>query len=200
VKWQQLTFPVVLIALLAGCAGTMKKEPAPKSWREQLVDLNALVRWQTRGKIAFRGLDRAESASVTWRQIENLIEVKLTGPLGLSPTTLSSDGEHIEVNHAQEVRHYNVSDTQAIYADTGIDLPLKALPYWLKGIPDPNARVVKQEFHQGRLQQLNQSGWTIRYERYQAFDRYLLPTKMTLNSTDTQVRLILRDWTTEGLQ
>ena len=191
---------LVLAMLVVGCAGPARQEPAPQNWQEQLSRLSSLEHWKMQGKMAFRNADRSESASISWLQHREHTQVRLSGPLGVSATTISSDGEVIEVKQAKETRHYSVSDTSRIYADTGIELPLQGLPYWLKGLPDPNADVDQQEFLQGQLKQLVQSGWTISYEQYKPFERFLLPTKINMKHADTQVRLIMRQWTTENIQ
>lgn len=150
--------------------------------------------------MAFRNAERAESASVSWLQNKEHTLVRLSGPLGISATTISSDGETIEVRQAEETRRYPMADIQAVYADTGIELPLQALPYWLKGLPDPGDDIDKQEFLQGQLKLLVQSGWAISYDQYKSFDRYSLPTKLKMSRADTQVRLIMRHWKTEGIE
>lgn len=150
--------------------------------------------------MAFKNIDHAESAAISWSQHKQHTEIRLSGPLGLSATTISSDGKVIEVKQAEETRHYRVSDTTSMYTDTGIELPLQALPYWLKGLPNPDADIDKQEFLEGKLKQLVQSGWTISYEQYKPFSRFVLPTKINMAHADTQVRLIMRNWMTENIK
>jgi outer membrane lipoprotein LolB len=185
---------------LAGCAGQVKQDRPPQTWQEQSSRLSSLVQWKMQGKMAFRSIDRAESASISWLQDKEHTEVRLSGPLGVSATTISSDGEVIEVKQAKETRYYAISDTDRIYRDTGIDLPLKALPYWLKGLPDPDAAIERQEFSGDQLKQLIQSGWTINYEQYKPLKSYSLPTKINMKRTDTQVRLIMRHWMTQNIK
>lgn len=150
--------------------------------------------------MAFRSIDRAESASISWLQDKEHTELRLSGPLGFSTTTISSDGEVIEVKQAKETRYYAMSDTVRIYRDTGINLPLKALPYWLKGLPNPDAAIERQEFLGDQLKQLVQSGWTIDYEQYKPFKSYSLPTKINIKRADTQLRLIMRQWMTQNIK
>jgi outer membrane lipoprotein LolB len=181
---------LALTILVAGCAGPARLDQTPQNWQQQSSALSTLEHWKMQGKMAFRSLDRAESTSISWLQDKQHTLVRLSGPLGFSATTISSDGEVIEVIQAEETRHYNVSDTTSMYTDTGIELPLQALPYWLKGLPHPDAAIDKQEFLQGKLKQLVQLGWTISYEQYKPFSRFLLPTKINMAHADTQVRLI----------
>jgi len=200
VCWHKFSFIAVLIALTAGCVGTPRQDPTSHSWEQHSSGLAALEQWKMQGKMAFRNVDHAESASVTWLQNNENTEVRLSGPLGFSATTISGDGEVVEVVQAEETRRYPMSDTTAIFADTGIELPLHALPYWLKGLPNPQADIVEQEFLQGQLKRLVQSGWVISYEQYKFFDRYSLPTKLKMRRADTQVRVIMRHWKTESIK
>ena len=150
--------------------------------------------------MAFRNAERAESASVSWLQNKKHTQIRLSGPLGFSATTISGDGETIELRQSEETRRYPMTDSEAIYAETGLELPIQALPYWLKGLPDPEANIDKQEFLRGQLKLLVQSGWVISYDQYKTFNRYSLPTKLKMNRADTQVRLIMRQWKTEGIE
>ncbi|MFK8047778.1 MAG: lipoprotein insertase outer membrane protein LolB [Halioglobus sp.] len=198
--WYKFSFIAVLIALTAGCVGIPRQDPTSHSWEQHSSDLAALEQWKMQGKMAFRNADRAESASITWLQNKENTEVRLSGPLGFSATTISGDGEVVTVVQADETRRYPMSDTAAILSNTGIELPLQALPYWLKGLPDPRADIVEQELQQGQLKLLVQSGWAISYEQYKFFDRHSLPTKLKMRRTDTLVRVIMRHWKTEGIK
>lgn len=199
-RWCKFSSLAVLMVFIAGCAGQARQDSALNNWQEHSSRLSALEHWQMQGKMAFRNTERAESASLSWLQNNKHTELRLSGPLGFSATTISGDGETIEVTQAEGSRYYPLSDAEAIYAETGIDLPLQALPYWLKGLPDPRADIDKQEFLQGQLKLLVQSGWAISYDQYKTFNRYSLPTKLKMSRADTQVRLIMRQWKTQGIE
>ena len=78
---------------------------------------------------------------------------------------------------------------------TGWDLPLKALPYWLKGLPVPQRDVAGVELDDNLLRRFYQDGWQVTYHRYQQFGEWLLPVRMEVSRGDTSARLVIRQWT-----
>ena len=46
----------------------------------------------------------------------------------------------------------------------------------------------------GQLRRLEQSGWTINYQRYQVVDGISLPAKLRLAREDIAVRIVIDQW------
>jgi len=79
----------------------------------------------------------------------------------------------------------------------GWRVPLSGLRYWIIGLPDPQARVIDLELDpMGRLAELRQLGWHIRYQRYGEFDGVALPTRLTLENSQLRAKLVVRSWRT----
>lgn len=180
--------------LLAACATQAPVTTTDLGWEQRRRNLAALENWQLEGKLALRTPDQSESASLSWRQNGSHAEVQLSGPLGAGATALSSDGRALTVRQGEQRRDYDISSPGAIAASTGWDLPLKALPFWLRGIPAPEAMVDAQVVEQNLLRSLSQAGWLVNYDSYQRFGAYLLPTRMKISRDDTHARLIIRSW------
>lgn len=178
---------------LAGCA--IAPAPLPDSpWQHRVEHLSALQEWTAQGKIALRNGDQSESANLHWRQQRTLTTVQLSGPLGLQATQISSDGQILQVLQGDSERQFDLSNPEVMARETGWDLPLAALPYWLKGIPAPQPGPVKMDVVDDLLQTLQQAGWQILYERYQRVDDYLLPSRLTLERGATRAKVIIQTW------
>ena len=186
---------LAVLVLLAGCASQTPQEVADNSWPERAAQLALLQNWQADGKMALRGADGAESSNITWQQEHNHTRVKLSGSMGLSATTIYSDGSFLEVNRAGEISRYDISSPESIIRDIGWDLPLQSLPYWLKGLPSPLAEAGELTLERGLLTRLQQSGWLIHYENYAQFGLYVLPKRLEMERGTTRLRLIIRNWT-----
>lgn len=187
---------VMLVLLLTACAG---QPPAPSisgDWDEHSQRMRALTSWNAEGKLALRTPTQSESANVNWQQQGDTARLKLNGPLGVAATTLYSNGRILVVRQGEESTTLDLADPEALRQATGWDLPLLALPHWIKGVPAPDIAIQQLETgpNPALLQVLKQDDWEIRYETYADFDGLVLPVKLHIRHGDTTVRLIIRNW------
>lgn len=185
--------PLCLLFLLAACA-TGPVPVAEQPWQQRSQQLAALENWTARGKIAVRSGQQSESASLAWKQRGSDTRLQLAGPMGLQATEIHSDGQELLIQRGDELTRLDISTPDAVRLHTGWDLPLRALPFWLKGLPAPEPRASAVDVADELLQQLDQDGWIVRYERYQQFGDYLLPTRLSIERGDTRARVIIQDW------
>ncbi len=183
-----------MLLWLAGCA-TQPAPPLPgASWADNRSHLQALQTWTAQGKLALRSERGAESASFDWHQQGAGTRVQLQGPLGVNATTLVSDGRQLEIRQGDEQTRWDLSEPDRIARETGWQLPLTALPHWLRGVPAPQLAVEGMQLEQQRLRTLRQGGWEIRYDEYAGFGSYTLPTRLEIQRGDTSARVIIRSW------
>ena len=77
----------------------------------------------------------------------------------------------------------------------GWQLPVTGLRYWIRGLPAPAAaKAQARRDESGRLSQLTQSGWTIKYNRYQLVNGISLPGKLQLLHDGISVRIVVDKW------
>ena len=177
--------------LLASCADQPKRTSNDTSWQNRATQLKALTHWKASGKLALRTQDKSESASLQWEQSDNVTQIVLSGPLGLSATSIQSDQSSLTIEQGGQTQHYDIS---AGTTHTAWDLPVQALPYWILGLPAPGEPVQEQIIEQNSLRQMTQLGWTVTYEDYGQFDQYILPTRMKIERSSTRARLLIRHW------
>jgi outer membrane lipoprotein LolB len=148
------------------------------------------------GKLAVRSSDDSWSAGVQWEQIAESFRIRLTDPLGQVLLQLEGDPQRVEMRTAEgEVTEASSPDA-LIRQQTGWRVPVAGLRYWSLGRPAPQVAVDGYRLDAaGRLAELHQSGWHIRYERYQEFDGIALPTKLTFENPRLAAKLIVRSWT-----
>lgn len=191
-----LSLPVLLI--LAGCAAQDTRQTGSLSWQEHRGHIQELNHWAARGKLALRSSNRAEAASFLWQQQDQSTQLHLSGPMGVGATTITSDGLQMEVRQGEERRTFDISTPNAIALNTGWDLPLRALPFWLKGIPTPDTPVQLLELDpdSNLLRKLQQDDWEIHYEQYQQFNNLTLPSRLRIQRGATSARMIIHNWQT----
>lgn len=192
----KLPSAAALLLLLAACAGQPVHTPVDSNWQQHSAKLRELTQWSAEGKLALRTPEQSESASLYWRQTGVITRLQLSGPLGAAATTLYSNGQTLEIRQGEELSIWDLTDTGALARETGWDLPLTALPHWIKGLPAPDIGI--QDIQMGpdpaRIEVLKQDDWEIRYEAYEEFSTLMLPTRLHIQREETTVRLIIRDW------
>lgn len=195
----RLTMLAVVLTLSACGSLTTSDQSgsaAGASWAAQQKQLRKLHRWTASGKIALRNDTASESAFLTWKQNNHFSQLKINGLLGMGTTVIDSDGQTLLVDQGGELRQLDISSPEAIFANTGWQLPLKALPFWLKGLPYPEYAIEEQvpnESGQG-LNRLQQDGWLITYEKYGVFEGITLPTRLVAERDDMRLKVFVRKW------
>ena len=192
----KLPSAAALLLLLAACAGQPVNAPTDSNWQQHSAKLRGLTQWSAEGKLALRTPQQSESASLNWHQTGVITRLQLSGPLGAAATTLYSNGQTLEIRQGEELSTWDLADTGALARETGWDLPLLALPHWIKGLPAPGIDI--QEMQMGpdpaRIEVLKQDNWEIRYEAYAEFSTITLPIRLRIQRENTTVRVIIRDW------
>ena len=79
-------------------------------------------------------------------------------------------------------------------------MPINGLRYWAVGqrIPDSPAKLVLDA--SGRLANLIQAGWKIRYRRYVPVKGFVLPSKIFMDHKDLDIRIVIDRWQVTGHQ
>ena len=178
---------LLLVLLLGGCATVpVTTEPGPSP--AELTD------WQFNGRISLTRGEEGWHAGLVWQEHAGRYRLDIAGPLGQGAFQLSGDAEGVLLVDARE-RSYTARDADALLAHvTGWVLPVSGLRYWVRGVPAPGSEARTSRDAQGRLVRLQQDGWDINYNRYQAVDGVAWPAKLRLQRDDIAVRLVIDQW------
>ena len=71
---------------------------------------------------------------------------------------------------------------------------MEALRFWILGLPAPGMAFDPAFDNRGRLADLQQADWRIRYQRYKAVDGVSLPGKIEALSGDVRLRIVVDHW------
>lgn len=169
------------LLLLAACAGPGFQLAAPDA------------EFELAGRIAVRYRDDAGSGNIAWRHGARTDELLLTSPLGQGIARIVRAGDEVALT-MQDGREYKASDAEALTEQMlGFRLPIVGLADWVRGraaaapAPAPTARRNDAE---GRLAELEQSGWRIEYQEYQGG----LPSRLRLIYPGVELRLAVSEW------
>ena len=160
-----------------------------------------MQQWQLKGRVGLQLREQSWSFGLDWaqrnsRQYEMQIQNPLTG--GLMATVLET-GSQVTLK-AADGKVYQDTDAERLLArQLKMNLPLKNLQYWARGLPSPNVAVdaVKLDAA-GRPTRLQQAGWVVDYASYEGNGTQALPSKIQLEKASERVKakLVAKEWKT----
>lgn len=184
--------------LLAGCATTRPApELLPASAQEAL--LRDLPGFELQGRVAARAGDQGSTPSLSWVQQADESLLRLSGPFGSGGLTVQYSPGSLRVASSRG-DEYEGDDAAAILsAQLGLVPPFEALRYWVLGLPAPGEAPTDRKVNAvGRLADLTQLGWHIRYERWTALatdtGAVQVPELLTATRADLRLKLVVDRW------
>jgi len=183
-----------LLLLLGGCSLFRSQQPIDTalSWPEQREKNRRLEQFQISGKIGIRAPRESGSANLFWQQSQDYFDIRLAGPLGRGAARLVGSPKEARLEAADVTASGNAE--QLLAERLGWTLPLKALTWWLRGLPMPGQSAKLQLNIDNRLVQLNQQGWRIDYLSYDPQQGYWLPTRLKIKGHNLAVTVVIKDW------
>jgi len=194
----------VFLLGLSGCELLVITEPTPSAeidvdaaWAAHNKKLNTLEAWNIDGRISLRFEEEAWHATLLWQQIDQAYHIRLFGPFGAGAIELNGSPQSVVLTQDGQ-QQYSQDPEQLLSQQVGYRVPINGLRYWAVGqqIPDKSAKIEFDEF--GRLAQLEQDGWKIRYRAYVDMGGYTLPSKIFMDNKGLDVRLVIDRWQLTG--
>lgn len=147
-----------------------------------------LEQWQLRGKIGMSNQQQTESAYLNWQQCDELFNIRLSGTFGASGVHVLGYSDHIVWQTNQE-RIVASTPEQLLHQQTGWQLPVSQLSYWIRGVPDP-----EQPSYLRDAASFEQYGWSIQYMDAHTHHGRVLPTKITLSDGELNAVIVIQQW------
>lgn len=187
---------IVVLLVLTGCA-TAPDSNTATSWPAYREHAASVTDWDLSAKVALRWRGGAESASLGWSQRAGRSEVDLSGPFGAGAVRIIHEKSTLQVMRGGERSVYDTSTPETLAAATGWPIPVDALRFWLRGLPDPDQPLEALQLDQGRASEIRQGGWVIAYAAYTGAGTGTLPAKLTLTHAADAIslRLVNGQWT-----
>lgn len=188
----------LVILLSAACATRQPVSDYSKSdyWKLHQHKLTSLTAWDLTGRFSLRTADDGWSASLIWHQQGENYKLRIIAPFGRGSVDVSGEGGSVTLTTAEN-RVIEDQDIDAMLEDElGWKIPLSALLFWIKGLPEPDvgASAVILD-NMGRISDFDQSGWTVRYDKYTTIQGYDLPVRITIQRDSLRLRLSINKWT-----
>jgi outer membrane lipoprotein LolB len=188
-----------LLPLLAGCATQRPAIPdqaeSAAVRQERLLELG---QWEARGRVAIRSADTGGQGSLQWLQTGSVARIRLSGPFGAGAYEINWMPGQLTVTSrgAEKALEYVGPDAaeRFLAEQLGWSFPVTSIRYWLLGLADPAASAVEQPDAWGRLLELRQSGWVVRYEDYAQNAATWLPHKLVIEREELRLRVVIDKW------
>lgn len=175
--------------LLAACAGVAPRATGPSVSAEQVE------RFELGGRINLRVQKENFPGRVRWQHEPPVDELWFYSPLGTTVAHLRQD-ESGAVLVTSEGREYRARALRELAYDVlGWDLPIEAMPFWVRGLASPKAGEVDvQRDAEGRPGKLSQAGWQVSYLAWDEAGVQGLPSKLDLTGERLRMRLVIEQW------
>lgn len=188
-------FALWLILLLTACSTPVLKpvDDPQATWQQRSQWLGTIKHWDIEGRIAIRSYDQAVNANLRWKQDGDVFAIEITGPLGQGGVSLNGapGSARLISGDVDDV----ATDAQALlYLHTGYVVPIDALKYWIRGLPQPDGGSQHSLDNQGRLAQLEQDQWKVRFRAYEQYESHTLPKKVFVDNHKLSVRIVIDKW------
>ncbi len=186
---------LALVLGLAGCAVPRLPAlgPAPPA-AAHIRAVQAIPGWSLAGRIGLRVENRAWSGSLRWTQRGARYRIRFVGPLGQGALDLQGGPGGVELRTSRGGRYRAASAAVLLERHLGWRLPVRALAYWVRGVPEPGRAYRLRLGPDGRIRGLTQAGWTLAIAGYRRVDRFELPARIEARRGTTRVRLAVGRW------
>jgi outer membrane lipoprotein LolB len=108
--------------------------------------------------------------------------------------TLTGQPGHVMLETASGKKFVANSLEQLFVQQTGLNLPVSDLYFWIRGLPVPNLPMQKQFDPYGRLSLLTQQDWQIQFLRYTHANQLDLPNKIFIKNQHINLKLVITTW------
>jgi outer membrane lipoprotein LolB len=122
--------------------------------------------WDLRGRLAVSGPKGGGQGRIQWTRSAASHRIDVSGPFNQGTLRIEVDGNGARAQHANGTIR-TAPDAETLLAiETGWQLPVDSLNYWLLGVPIPDTEYAHTLDESGRATSLVQAGWRVRYEDY----------------------------------
>lgn len=156
--------------------------------------LTSLDKWNLRGQIAVNNGKEAWSAQVVWQQRAKNFTMQLYGPFAGGTMKIAGTPDAVTLTDASNQPIKAASADELFTQQTGWNLPISNMLYWVKATPVPGKPAIKIYDKYNHLTKLEQQGWQITYPRYTSDNGIDLPSRIQMLNRPLKIKIVISDW------
>jgi outer membrane lipoprotein LolB len=210
--------PMLALAVmaLAACAGQPVRQAPPiaaaaaiAAQEAREVALRADLNWSLAGRVALSNGRQGGSGRLDWQQAGARYAVSLSAPVTRQSWRLSGEPGGAVLEGLEGGARHGADPGQLLHESTGWEIPVAALPDWLRGVRAADQGPATLAFGaDGRLATMEQGGWRIAYADWRlpepaapgtaAVAPVALPHRIEATRGQARVRLLVDAWDEEA--
>ena len=184
----------LVLLLLSACASRPPLTTShPPQWPAQARAALDWRDWELQGRVALRVGDEGWHGGLHWRQREADYRIRISGPFGQGGIQLEGGPGRVSLQQGERVARARDAES-LMQQELGWSLPLKGLDYWVRGVPRRPDQARLRFDDQGRLLRLEEAGWVVDYQAYDAGTVPPLPSRIALEHAGLRLRLVVDQW------
>ncbi len=190
---------ISLSLLIGGCTTAVKQATLDpeQQYPEHIEQVKKISSWVLTGRLSIRNTEENWSGTLRWsQQNKDDFELHFSGPLGQGTILIKGSHRGVVLNASDGTTLSGKSVSELFDQRLGWPLPFEQLTYWVRGLPEPIHEHKTILDRSGRIAELNQSQWSIRYKAYTTLPgrNVALPKKVYLKKAPWQIKLIIDEW------
>ncbi len=188
---------LLAVSLLSGCAQSPKIDTGLKSqlWLEHQINTSAIQSWNIKGRIAVKNTEQSGTVTLFWNQFLSNYELRLIAPFAQGTYILTGTPTGVVMKGPKDLSLVADNAQQLLREGLGWDVHLNGLRYWVRGLPEPDIKYSELQLDdEGRLVNMDQSGFNVSVSRYTEQNGIPLPEKLTIKSDNIQLKVIIQTW------
>lgn len=170
----------------------------PRAWQERRELLQGLDAWRMEGRLAIRTGRGGYNGTASWEQADQHLDFRFRGPFGFGGFRIHGDEGRLHIKATGREDMILNDPERDMQAQFGWSLPVYSMRHWMVGVPDPDAPAEETLDGQGRLTDLQQKGWQLRYDGYQTEAGLQLPRKIVMEHGPVTIRVVADRWQVEA--
>ncbi len=197
---------MILIAItLSGCTQHTQQQHrqttpiVSQDWPQHQMRIDAIKNWQATGKLGVKAPGEGGSATLRWGQRGAQYQIDFNGPFGQGNMSIEGGPGRVTFSGGGNPPQSAKTAEELLQKNTGWQIPLSQLTFWLRGLPDPSMPITNLTTNsQGLIGELNQAGWKIVYGDYlsitDATSTIAMPGRITAEFKEIRLTLLIRTW------
>lgn len=194
--WQRYWL-ILLLCSVSACTTVPSRDPERldrAALQKRAGQLEAIVSWGLVGKISMDDGDQGGSGRLQWEVKPGLSELDFHGAMGRGAWHLQVGPEGAWLQMADGTEQTAPAVSELIQEQIGWPIPLDALQWWVRGLAAPGVTENETLGSDGLLISLRQFGWSVDFNRYDAFDGMAMPVRLDAKRDDYRVKLAISRW------
>lgn len=194
----RLGVPLLMVALLPGCALFREANPLPPVSSAAKQALYTLQSWRMDGRIGVQTTADAWQANLFWEHDPDQDRLRITGPLSQGMVSIVLQKDLIYINEGHGETRLSRDPDALLRERLGFAVPLSSLRYWMLGVPDPALAYTPVRGETGGPEGFQQSGWAVQLDRYMDAGSHAVPQKLRVQGSGVKLKIIADHWEIKG--